>query len=185
MRSEKQMNHSTTSRISGYVTSVEGAMLSGATVACCGTETKTLADGFFVLDGLDLGSYDIRVSLQGFTPTSKAISVGKGEEVTLDFCLSKSIGTAKIHGRVYDAESKEVVENRGSVILILPVANRYKHIDSNGHYGFDNLPAGTYKILTSIPRYEGRSATVTATEGEIETYDFLCRPIEVEEPPWG
>ena len=60
----------------------------------------------------------------------------------MDFCLSKSIGTAKIQGHVYDSESKEDVENRGSIILILPVANRYKHIDRNGHYMFDNLPAG-------------------------------------------
>ena len=74
MSGEKSVNSSVaTSKISGHVYSVDGAMLNSAKVACYGMETKTLADGFFVLDGLTAGTYDVGVSLQGFKPTSRSI----------------------------------------------------------------------------------------------------------------
>lgn len=173
------------SKISGHVYSVDGATLKGAKIACYGMETKTLADGFFALDGLAPGTYEVRVSLQGFKSTSKAVSIQEGEEVILDFCLFKDTGTAKIHGHVYDAESKEPVEQGGTVMLILPIANKYKHIDRDGYYKFENLPAGTYKILTSIPGYEDRDVILTVSDDEIKTQDFLCKAKEIEEPPWG
>jgi len=160
-------------------------MLRGAAVACGEIETKTLADGSFSLDSLDLGTYKVTVGLQGFNTASKAVTLKKGEEVTLDFSLSRATGTAKIHGRVYDVESKKAIGKAGSVILILPVANKYKDIDRNGHYEFENLPAGTYKILTSIPGYGSHDTSLKVTEGEKVTYDFPCRPIDIEEPPWG
>ena len=186
MSGEKSVNSSVaTSKISGHVYSVDGAMLNSAKVACYGMETKTLADGFFVLDGLTAGTYDVGVSLQGFKPTSRSISTQEGEDIVLDFCLPKAMGTAKIEGHVYDVKSKKPLEQGGTVILILPVANRYKHIDRDGYYIFENLPADTYKILTSTPGYEDQEVTLTVIDDEIKTNDFLCKIQEIEEPPWG
>lgn len=172
------------SKISGHVYSVEGAMLQGADLACYGTETKTLADGFYVLDGFSPGTYEVRVNLQGFKAASKAVSLQEGEEAIVDFRLSKAKGTARIRGHVYDAESKNPVQG-GTVILVLPVANKYRHIDRDGYYEFDDLPAGTYKILASIPGYEDRDVLLTVTDDEIKTQDFPCKPQKIEEPPWG
>ena len=186
MSGEKSASPSVaTSKISGHVYSVDGAVLNSAKVACDGMETKTLADGFFVFDGLTAGTYDVKVSLQGFKSTSRSISTQEGEDVVLDFCLPKALGTAKIEGYVYDVESKEPIEEGGTVILILPVANRYKDIDRDGYYKFENLSADTYKILTSIPGYEDQEVTLTVIDDEIKTNDFLCKIQEIEEPPWG
>lgn len=189
MSTEKSIGHAVararTSKISGNVASPDGAMIKSAKVACEGMETRTLADGSFVLNGLATGTYEVTVSLQGFESISKIVSIQEGEEVTLDFCLSKDTGTAKIHGHVYDATSKKPVEPGGTIILILPVANKYKHIDRNGYYEFENLPAGTYKLLTSIAGYEDHKIILTVNDDEIKAHDFFCKTQKIEEPPWG
>jgi hypothetical protein len=186
MNTEKPTSHRVAaSKISGIVSSTDGAMIKSAKVACEEMETRTLADGSFVLNGLATGIHKVTVSLQGFKSISKTVSIQEGEEMTMDFCLSKDTGTAKIHGHVYDAASKQPVEPGGTVILILPVANKYKHIDKNGYYEFENLPAGTYKLLTSIAGYEGHKVILTVTNDEIKAHDFFCKTQKIEEPPWG
>jgi hypothetical protein len=185
MNTEKPSHPAATSKISGIVSSRDGALIKSAKAACEEMETRTLADGSFVLDGLATGTHKITVSLQGFKSISKTVSIQEGEAVTLDFCLSKDTGTAKIHGHVYDVMSKEPIEPGGTVILILPVANKYKHIDRNGYYEFENLPAGTYKLLTSIAGYEDRKVILTVNNDEIKAHDFFCKTQKIEEPPWG
>jgi hypothetical protein len=67
----------------------------------------------------------------------------------------------------------------------LPVANKYKHIDRNGYYEFENLPAGTYKLLTSIAGYGDHKVILTVNDDEIKAHDFFCKTQNIEEPPWG
>ncbi|NWG10990.1 carboxypeptidase regulatory-like domain-containing protein [Candidatus Bathyarchaeota archaeon] len=172
------------SKISGHVLSTSGAMLRGVRVTCNGTETKTLADGFFVLGGLHPGTYEVTVSLQRFKSASKTVSVQEGKDESLSFRLAEATENAKICGHVYDAESKKSIEHDGRVILILPVSNKYKAI-KNGYYEFDNLSAGTYKLYTSISGYEDCDATVTVADGETKNFDLFCKTKRTEEPPWG
>lgn len=186
MSAEKPTKPSvTTSKISGHVYSTDGSGLKSAKVTCNEMETRTLADGFFVFNNLAPGTYEVAASLQSFKTTSKAASIQEGEDVTVDFHLPEAEGTAKICGHVYDAESKKPVAEGGTIILILTIANKYRAIDKNGYYEFENLPAGTYKISTSLPEYADHHVTLTVTEDEIKTHDFFCRAQDIEEPPWG
>lgn len=185
MNSEKLTSHSMSTKISGCVRSTDGAMLQGAKVECHGMETRTLADGSFVFREISPGRQKVKVSLQGFKPTSKTVSIREGEEAVLDFQLSNAIGTAKIHGQVYDAESKKNIGQGGTVILILPTANKYRNIDKDGYYEFENLPEGTYKIVTSILGYEDCEAIVTVADGETKMHNFVCKTRKTDEPPWG
>ncbi len=183
------MDHATpglkTSKVSGHVCSEKGAMLQDARITCGGIETRTLADGFFTLNNLPAGSYEIKASLQRFKTMSKKVLIQKGEEATVDFRLSSSIGNAKICGHVYDAESKKIIGREGSVTLILPVANRYRHVGNDGYFEFENLPAGQYKIFAAIPDYKEGEALIEVAEGETKVHDFLCTARKVEEPSWG
>ncbi|UCE28506.1 MAG: carboxypeptidase regulatory-like domain-containing protein [Candidatus Bathyarchaeota archaeon] len=173
------------SRISGYIYVSDGSRLKGAKVACGETETRTLADGYFVLDALVPGDLDVTANLQGFKPESKTISLHEGEEINLDFHLSKAKGTAGIHGYVYDAKSKKTVGKGGSIIIVLPISNKYGSIDKDGYYEFTNLPAGTYKILTSIQGYADNNATLKVNDAETKEHNFFCKTQNIEEPPWG
>lgn len=172
------------SRICGRVFSYSGMILSGATLTCDGTEIATLADGSYTFSDLKPGNYDIKVRLHGFQSIDKNVRVHEDEDSIQDFYLSEALGSAKIYGHVIeDATGKPV--NQGTVILILPVANKYANIEKDGYYEFTNLPTGTFTISTSLSGYEDVDTILRLEENETKKYDFLCKAIEIEEPPWG
>ena len=185
MNTEETKNQSPPSGISGNVTSADGTILSSARVTCKGVETKTLADGTFAIDTIEPGTHDVTISLQGYETVTQSVLIQEGTVTELSFCLPKSVGAAKIHGHVYDALSKEFIQESGSIILVKPVFNKYGQIDHKGHFEFTDLPTGKYRIFTSIPGYETGSVAFELAEGEEKRHDFVLKPLDVEEPPWG
>jgi hypothetical protein len=171
-------------RISGHVFSHNGMILNSAKLTYDETETTTLADGSYTFNDLLPGTYEIKVRLQGFQSIDKNVYVPEDGESIQDFYLSEALGSARIYGHVVDNETGKPV-NEGTVILILPVANKYSHIEMDGYYEFTNLPAGTFTISTSIPGYEDVVTILRLEESETKMYEFLCEAIEIEEPPWG
>jgi hypothetical protein len=175
----------TASKIFGHVYSADGSGLKSGKVFCGKLETRTLADGLFVFNNLIPGRYEVIASLQGFRTSCEVATTREGEEAIVNLHLSKAEGTAKICGHIYDTRSKTSVSMGGTIKLILPIANKYKDIDKNGYYEFENLPADTYRILTSIPGYADSNVVLAVSDGETKTYDFFCRAQNTEEPPWG
>ena len=186
MTASETVGHSDMARVSGHVHSLSKAALKDAEVTCFGKKTRTLADGFFSLNGLPAGKAKLEVTLQCFKSASKAVTLREGKETTAHLRLSPDTGEAKICGYVYDLESKKTVRGGGTVILVLPIANKYAHVDSKGFYEFAGLPNGSYKLAVSVHGYEENVATVTVSrKNETKKHDFFCRVQEVEEPPWG
>jgi TonB-linked SusC/RagA family outer membrane protein len=80
-------------RIRGRVTSAtNGAPLQGARVQVIGTAvvTGTGADGRFLVPSIPTGSHTVRVTLLGYAPQQKSVTVVAGGEVTADFSLASS-----------------------------------------------------------------------------------------------
>lgn len=173
------------SRIFGHVYSEGGTILGSAKVTCNGRKTMTLFDGSYEFKNIETGTYTITASLKGFKSDSKTVFVQKDEVITLNFRLPQAKGTAKILGIVYDAETKRPITSGGTVVLILPISNRYESLDRNGYYEFKDLVEDTYDLWTSITGYEDGKAKVTVAEGEKKVQDFFCKPSLVVEPPWG
>lgn len=172
------------SELAGCVYSQDGTPLRGAKVACSGMETITLFDGSFIFRDLKPGTYQVRASLQGFQSTSKNVSLREGEKKTLDIHLPKAVGTAKICGYVYD-EAKKIIMQGGTIILVLPIANRYVSVNREGYFEFEGLPAGTYLVSTSIQGYEDEDVLLSVADGELKKHDFFCKAKKIEDPPWG
>ncbi len=172
------------SKIYGRVFSEGGAILSGAKITCDGFETTALADGTYLLDGVPPGEFEVKASLQGFKPESRRVSVKDGEAAVLNFSLAAAVGAGKISGHVYDEESGEPITD-GTVILILPIANKYARINKDGYYEFANLSPGDYKLSASAPEYEDCEAALTVADGESKSHGFRCKARRAVEPSWG
>lgn len=185
MSEKKAVAVSAKSTIHGHLNSKEGALLNGAKVSCSDRETLSLADGFYAFYDLPPGRYEVRVDLTGFQSETKTVSTKDNEVVVLDFNLQKALGSATISGRVYDSETGKPIECGGTIILVQPISNRYVNIDVKGHYAFDNLPAGTYSLSTSIPEYDDTDVTLTVVDGESVVHDFSCKINKDVEPAWG
>lgn len=170
--------------IVGKVVSPRGNPLSGANVTCNGKEVTTLVDGTYRLEELSPSTYTVIATIKGFEPSWRQVTVTRDEKVTLVFCLREAVGRAVIRGRMLDKISRKPI-SAGTVILILPINNKYANTDSNGYYEFRDLPADSYEIWTSAPLYEDERATATLEDGEISTIDFQCALSNRVEPPWG
>src|ERR1044071_8873691 len=63
--------------VSGTITDQNGAVVSGATVALTNLETNvsrtttTNSEGFYRFDAVDLGTYSVKISAQGFSEVTK------------------------------------------------------------------------------------------------------------------
>ncbi len=169
--------------LSGHVYSTGKSSLKGAKVMCGDIETTTLADGAYFLKGLPVGTLELKAWLQGYQLKTKRLIVKDEETQVVDFYLPEASGTAAISGHIYD-DARNPITN-GTVILVLPIANKYAHLDANGYFAFKNLPADTYTLCTSMPGYEDCKAVVEVAEQEKKTYDFVCKAQNIEEPPWG
>ena len=175
----------TNSKIVGCIRNQKGNALGGVKVVCDGNDTLTLFDGTYRFESLNPGIYTITVSIKGFQSQNKLITIQEDEIMTLDFYLTKALGTAKICGHVYDAETKKPIISGGTIILIQPVSNRYTHINKNGYYEFTDLAKDIYDICVSISGYVDIKDKINVEEGETKLRDFFCNPIQIIEPPWG
>jgi outer membrane receptor protein involved in Fe transport len=90
-------SNSTTGQIFGTVTDPDGAVMPGATIeaknADSGFTRRSVSDasGFFRIDLLPVGNYDLKAVLSGFnTQVYREVYVGLGSSTRMDFALSLS-----------------------------------------------------------------------------------------------
>lgn len=172
-------------KITGHVTDEKGRPLGGVTVACNGTETKTLFDGSYKFEGHEPGTHTVEIAMEGYRRHRRQILTDEGEEAILDFRLDSEAGVAKIYGYVLDGTNREPVSTGGSVYMYRHTFNRHTPIDpKTGYFEFAHLPPGTYTIWTSILEYEDEKKTVVVKEGEERREEFLIRKADIE-PPLG
>lgn len=173
-----------TATIIGHVYSRSGARLNGVSVTCNDFVTTTLADGAYHFENLPPTTYVLTVALQGYQSDTQTVTITETTTHTVDFHLPKATGTASITGHVFDAETHQPLMT-GTVILILPISNRYSALTTDGSYTFLKLTADSYKLITSIPEYDDSEYDVVLAEGESKVQDINCTRNREVEPAWG
>lgn len=173
-----------TASILGHVYSSTGARLNAAAVTCNDLVTTTLADGTYRFTNLSPTTYVLTVTLQGHQSATQTLIITDATTHTVDFQLTKTTGTASITGHVFDSETRQPLKT-GTIILILPISNQYSTITTDGSYTFITLPAGTYKLITSIPKYNDCEHLVVLAEGKSQIQDIYCTRNQEVEPAWG
>jgi hypothetical protein len=122
--------------LEGKVTDDTGAPLPGASVSLKNTGTGyvlsslTRSDGAYTVSGIQAGSYEITVSLSGFTTQIRqGISFAVGAKLNLDFSLTPATVTAEVTV-VGEAPMIEVTKSEISTVIerekieALPLLNR-------------------------------------------------------------
>ena len=78
---------------------------------------------------------------------------------------------AKLEGRVLDPKGGVVVGARVSLLsAFLPVDERVT--DAQGHYQFDGLAAGTYRVVGRAPGFAASAADLSLSNGQTRTADL-------------
>jgi hypothetical protein len=86
-----------------------------------------------------------------------------------------------VAGTVFDASGAVVP---GAQVTLLDSQNQSRQIkaDKAGHFEFDNLTAGQYRLTASLEGFESeQSQAITVNLGSVTTYDFRLHPGSVQQ----
>jgi hypothetical protein len=152
--------------ISGYVQDPNGGMLAGATVTAespdqkqVARSTQTNAMGFYDLQALPRGKYQIKVELSGFeTHVRRDVEVTAGANVRLDF----SLGVGGVTEQVVVSGRTSMVETRNATQSNLIDDQRVQDLPMNGR---------------NVVALAGTLANVTAIRANQDTSDGRQGPI--------
>jgi len=143
-----------TGAASGRVTrAVDGAGISGASVASGSASTITDTNGNFTLLNLPPGSVQLTASAAGFVSQSNTVSISGGQTTSVSFALA---GAGSITGRITNASN-------GAALSGVTVTYNYASTtsDTNGNYTLNSVPPGTYTVNAQKTGWISASATVT------------------------
>lgn len=135
-----------TYQISGSVTNSQGAGLAEVRVWAGEQSGLTDADGNYVINGLINGAYTLRPVKRGFafTPSELPVTIADSNVGNADFTWQPAFD---ITGRV-NAENGDPMAG-----VTITDGTRTAVTGANGVWQLLDVPAGTYTIVPSLPRY--------------------------------
>ena len=167
-----------TGTISGYVQDQAGGMLPGATITVEAAEQQLVrtaqanAMGFFDLQALPRGRYQVKVEMAGFEPQiRKDVEVTAGANVRLDF----SLGVGGLAEQVEVSGRSSMVETRTATQSNLIDDQRVQDLPMNGR----NVVAlaGTLANVTSIranqDTSDGRQGPIMSVNGGNQNHNLF------------
>jgi protocatechuate 3,4-dioxygenase beta subunit len=133
------------------------------------------ADGSYEVNGLALGTYDVRVSVAGGGAIHQTTY-----NVTGNGTFDIDVRGSGMRGRVVDARSGAPV---GEVNITVTGGtqsrtNRNALTDSDGRFSIDLLPPGAYKFMAQRDRYAAARQDVTVPDAAPAEVDVRMEPVQ-------
>ncbi|MHB8994264.1 MAG: carboxypeptidase regulatory-like domain-containing protein [Armatimonadota bacterium] len=148
-----------THSISGTILNSDGLPKAGILVTAGDLSATTDAAGNYLITGLLPGTYTVKPALRGFTFTPSEQTVTVDSDITgRDFTWTVGYD---IDGRVLDAAGNGMQGVTVTSGIVTTITN------DTGYWRMLDLPAGSYNVVPSLPRYvfEPQSRTVTVGPG--------------------
>jgi hypothetical protein len=164
-------NSPATGNIAGTVKDEAHVAIVGATVVVeeADLSATTDADGYYLLENIPVGTYNIAASADNYYPQTAAVTVEKDKIATQDF-IPQAIQpyTAYIvSGTVTDKDTEGPL---GGATVTIEGTGWSATTEDDGSYSISDVEADTYNITASKSGYTNQTETVTV-EGDI-TVDF-------------
>jgi hypothetical protein len=134
---------------------------SGVTVALAepGTTATTNAQGHFLLEGIPTGTYLLTASREGLIPQEQTVEVRHLETTSLSLTLMRARGT------VTGTLLLEGESNHSGISVSLSGHDATATTDAQGHFGFEGIPVGRYKLTAGKVHYARAEAAVDVVRG--------------------
>ena len=168
----------TTGTFSGFVSDQSAARLPGATVTASLTGQRlvraavTNDQGFFDLQGLPRGTYEVKVELTGFaTQVRRDIELTAGANVRLDFAL----GVGSLAEEVIVAAQATMLESRTATQSTLVDDQRVQDLPMNGRnvVGLAGMFAGVTAIRANQDTSDGRQGPIMSVNGGNQNHNLF------------
>jgi hypothetical protein len=165
-----------------------GGLLAGVQVTLSGAASASVitgADGSFAFTRLAAGSYTIALDKGGFTPVSRALTIGLGQRVdlgTVNLAAVPTVGIIK--GRVTAVANGQPIA--GVTVSVSGSLAASRTSDAQGLYEFAVVPPGTVTLSASRSGYVSVGGTASIAAGETLTFSpALAANNEPPQPSTG
>lgn len=159
--------------VTGLVSDTSGAIVGGARISIYNiatditTETKSNAQGFYVVPQLDPGDYDLEVKAVGFKTVHKSVRLEVGQRLSANIALT--IGDTAETVEVEDT-SAPILETENATIANLRTEQAVRDLPLNGRNFNELISLGAGVIptttqSTSIPYTQQRGPSYFAVNG--------------------
>lgn len=133
----------------------------------------TDVDGYYRIENVVPGDYNLLASRRGFEERTVSISVSAGQQTKADFVLEFLRGV-RVTGKVRDQISKEVID--GAVVATDPFVGSDVTME-NGQFNLWSITPGTYTLTAAIGEYESQSRQILVENGrDSVVVNFDLRP---------
>jgi|GEM_PF-5739847 hypothetical protein len=146
------------------VIKAEGKPLEGVSVEieALGVSATTAADGTFKLSDLVEGSYEMRISKEGYV--TKTLSITVGAEGTLNLGEIELLRAGTVEGVV---KIEGETSHRGIKVRIIEIEGLSTETDSEGRYRLTGIPPGSYTLEISSEWLEPKRVAVDVEPGKV------------------
>jgi thermitase len=144
----------------GKVTNPAGVPIANAYVVIEGSSRSawTNAQGTFGIGNLTPGWYSVATNKPGYSTDRKAVQIQSGQTAWVDLKITP-VGT--LWGRV----SVDGAAFPGAQVQVVGTT-RLATTNSQGTFGFSNLPVGWYQVMASYTGYNSASQSVQVVAGQ-------------------
>ena len=148
-----------TGTLTGTVTNISGAPLTGAQVNSGNSSATTASDGTYTLANLAAGTTTLAFSLSGYQSASQNVTVTAGSTTNVPVVQLAPVNPGGIAGSVVDSNGNGIT---GATVTGggLSVTT-----SSAGLYTFNNVPAEIVTLVASAPGFQPASENVTVIAG--------------------
>ena len=162
-------NSPATGNIAGTVKDEADVIIVGATIVVEEADLSAItdADGYYILENLPVGTYDVATIADNHYPQTATVTVEKDEIVIQDFIIPQAIRAYTVSGAVTDKDTEGPL---GGAMVTIEGTGWSATTEDDGSYSISDVEAGTYDITASKSGYTNQTETVTV-EGDT-TVDF-------------
>lgn len=161
------------SSVSGRVRNANGSPVNGASMRVTGANLDKSAssnsEGYYLIEGLSAGQVSLSASAQGYTTSSRDLTIEKSRAYSADFSLAPAgqvVGKVTVLGEPYQgAQAIAISKDYSAVHKTLTGAD--------GTYRLEGLGFGEYYVAVAVEGYEiGKSTAVISASSTTATVDF-------------
>jgi len=140
------------------------ALLTGTKVA----ETTTASDGRFLLTGLLLATYQIRIQGAGYSIVARSVFVGLDRVLDLGDILLHVVAasTASVLGRVQDNTGTVIGDASITILSDAGLSMAETRSATDGRFRFDGVAAGTHTVRIAAPGFVTFEVPVQVVRGQ-------------------
>ena len=142
-------------------------------------EVTSNASGNYSFQNVQAGTYNLRVSKDGYETTEKDVSLAAGQSITgRDIILTPVSTSGSLSGTIRDANTNNLVATAAVQLLNGNQVAYETTSNASGNYSFQNVQAGPYRLRVSKGGYETTEENASLAAGQsITGRDVILTPI--------